>query len=489
MLFQPGDSQPHQLIQVVQPQPDTKKLITFNRILVGLVVVFAVLFFISIFFLVKKTPKSTTKQQTAIQGIIDLNGVVPSGSTVTLSARPVGATEPFQPFLTGLAAADMATWRYTQAAPNQSYEIQASVIHDGAIISQSAPITMTAPATKETITLNVESTSQVATPSAQLSTALISGTIQIEGYVPSGATVTLQGRQKGTPFTTIIDSVPAQNGQLVSFAAAQAGTLYEIQGTLFDSTHAPIGISQLLTVAAPAKNEVLTINSTAQAPAVTTAPQTSPQPTFIQNAEISGSIILNGAAPTNTRITIFERLNGTSSYQVAMDNISAIDQTRWKWDGGTVGKIYDFVAVLKQHQTDGTDKDLSSSNTVTVAAPATSQSFVINSGFILPAPNGSISISCSDYNETNDTWTAHISVASVTGAQSYWYQIGTTNGGIELAAFTQNAMSGSTQTFTKTFEDGTTYYARYAYAQVPNLLGYSTAFSPFSPTTQLQCNH
>ena len=146
-----------------------------------------------------------------------------------------------------------------------------------------------------------------------------------------------------------------------------------------------------------------------------------------------------------------------------------------------------MLAILKQHQNNGTDQDISDSNTITVAAPANNETFTINSGFSLPAAGGSIGFSCGSYNSGNQTWSGNIAFQTVNNAQSYWFQVGSTNGGDDLTNQTANASNTTSQIQNLTFNNGVTYYARYAYANVPNVPAYSSQFSPFSQTASYRC--
>jgi hypothetical protein len=328
----------------------------------------------------------------------------------------------------------------------------------------------------------------------------------LDGYIPNGATLTLQRKKQGSPYYAIVDqNIAAKDGQEIVFTDVAAGQTYEVKALLYTANQRLIGTSEVLVVSAPAANEELRLNSTATPPATPTptlAPKTTPvqsltvvptatntpTPTPTPQIALSGTISFQGQAPLNSRIVVLERKSGAQSYQVAVDNISPQDGMSWKWTGATTGQLYDLIGVLKQKQSDGTDKDISSSNTLTVAAPASNEQIAINSGFVLPAPSSTVSIACNTYASSSQTWNAAISFATVTGALSYWYEIGTTDGGIELANFTQNATNNTSQSFTYQLKNGVTYYARYAYSPFSNMNANDPSFSAFSSTTQIKCS-
>lgn len=425
----------------------------------------------------------TKNTQSDITGTFDINGVVPNGATIAVSqklAHTKGA--PYQEIISGVSPQDKAGWNFADAESGKSYEIQGVMTLNGQKLYESDPILITAPATDEVLVFNIESQNPKGT-------AVISGSLDLNGYIPDGSTVTLQGKTQNDPvFIAYAQNIPAKDLQPVSYNDAISGLGYTVQAVLYDGSSVQIGISPELQAVAPAGNEIFKINSSAQppvTPAPTTAPNT-PSPTPA-STNISGTINFNGAAQQNMRIVVFQRVTGTSSFQVAVDNIQPVNGASWSWASAQAGTSYDMLAILKQHQNNGTDQDVSDSNTITVAAPAGNEVFTINSGFSLPAAGGNINFSCGSYNSGNQTWSGNIVFQSVNNARSYWFQVGSTNGGDDLTNQTANASNTTSQIQNLTFNNGVTYYARYAYANVPNVPAYSSQFSPFSQTASYRC--
>lgn len=428
-----------------------------------------------------------------ISGKFDINGVIPDGSTITLTERELSAPKA-KVFASGVPVADEEEWSFNNATKNKTYEIQAQVVVNGAVVTTSSPVEITAPASDETLTLNIQSDEK--------KTAVISGSIVVNGYIPKGSTITIKGRKLGVnEFTTVASNLNGQARQFMSYTTAVAGTTYEVEGVLVSPSGQEIGASSLLSVTAPAIDETLTINSSAQSPTIVantptsvpttaSAPSSTPVPAA-PSAVVSGGINFNGAAPSNSRIVVFQKpLNG-SSYQVAVDNISPIDGTAWQWNGAQASTWYTMIAILKQRNANGTDTDIATSAPVTIAAPATNVIFTINSGVSLQGPGGPITVTCQTYNggPNQNNWNVTVNFGTVSGAQSYWLQIGSTNGGNNLTNTTQNVQAGSNQTIGVTFNNNTTYYARYAYANIPNAGVSNSQYSAFSSTTPLQCSH
>jgi len=447
---------------------------------------------------VKTSDQNLNIEAGQISGTLNINGIIPPGATLTLAQKTIGSNIEPVAFVSGLTPHDGDSWNFNDAKPGESYEILAKLMMGNQEVASSSPISVSAPSTTVELVLNVASEDN------SFETAVISGNIIVNGYIPNGSTISIKGRSLGEEtFESIAQNLPGQPRQFMTYTTARGGVTYEIVGTLYGSNGSSIiGTSPTLTVTAPAVNETLIINSTAQPPAtptpiptstpnplssgirVTITPTRVPTPT-VAPAVISGSISFNGVAPPNSRIVILQKLYNAPSYKVAVDNITPINGATWQW-GNPVGSTwYDIIAVLKQRQSDGSDLDITTATMQSVAAPATSVQFTLNSGFSLSAPGGSISVDCGNLSGT--TWYAEINFDSVSGAKSYWYQIGTSSGGIQVANSSQNASGTSNLVVSVQLANATTYYARYAYGNIANLSAGSSQFSPFSSVQPLQC--
>jgi len=448
-------------------------------LLVGIVVI---LIAVLGFFFYRTLHQDANQPPAGVSGTLNVNGSVPNGATITLSQREANTNQGFAEFANNISATDTGDWTFPEAISGKNYEIKGALVVNGKTVTTADPIFVSAPATGESLTFEVANASGT-------KNSVISGSVDLNGYVPQGATITIQGKGVDeTTYTTIVSSLAAKDGQTVTYSTAIAGHVYDVQGTLYDVNGQTIGTSTPLQVTAPAKGEMLTINSTAQPPVTPTPAANTPTPAPAQVA-ISGTINFNGASQPNTRIVIFQRVTGSgNNFQVAQDNISPQNGVTWQWNGGTSGTMYDLFAAYKLRNSNGTDTDLSDSSIITVAAPASNEVFTINTGYSVPQNNGQISSSCGNFNSGNNTWTATVNFGAIPSAQSYWMQIGTSNGGNQLTNFTANANNQPQLTYTYTVQNNTTYYARYAYAFTPNLQANSNDFSPFSNTTSFNCN-
>lgn len=458
--------------------------------LIAFISLLVLLFLTGIAYLFLKKPAILNQSQGAavISGSFDVNGVVPPGSTITITEKIANSSDAPAAFSEGVAPVDGGQWYFANTTKGQTYEIQASLIQNGIPIAQSSPLFVTSPADDEVLTLNIESEQPTGN-------AIISGTIAVNGYIPSGATISVFGRKLGNQqFTTIASNLAGQPQQFLSYSSAVAGQTYEVQAELLDDEGNNIGTSSTLVVTAPALNETITINSSSVMPATPTptpAPtsaQPTPTPTTPpQPAAISGSINFNGIAPSNSRIVILQKIYNTSNYQVAVDNITPTNAVTWSWQGPQAATWYDLVAVLKQRQSNGTDQDLATSAMQSVAAPASNIIFTLNSGISISAPGGPVTVNCN--NESGSTWNGQIMFPSVAGAGAYWYQIGSTNGGSDQGNQTQNANGSQAMSIGLQMNNGQSYYARYAYSNLSNQGVGSNQYSPFSNTFQLQCGN
>lgn len=432
----------------------------------------------------------TSVYQSVVSGNFNINGVIPAGASITLTKKEYGSKSAAAIFASNLPVVDGSPWSFIKAASGKNYEIQAQVIVNGAIITTSAPLVITAPADNETLTINIEGKNQTGN-------TVISGNVEVNGFIPAGSSISVQGRQLGAQtFTTVAQGLPGKTRQFMSYTTAVPGTTYEVQSILKNAAGQTIGTSSILTLTAPALDETLVINSGA-APVPTlpaggtpsTPPASEPTATAQPPAgstTIAGSINLNGATPPNARIVVFYAPLNSTNNQVAVNNVSPTNGATWSWTSAQNATWYTLFAVLKQHNSNGTDTDIATSAPVTVAAPAANITFTLNSGFSLSAPGGPITVNCQTYNSgpNQNNWNVQITLGTVPSAQSYWIQLGNNSGGNNIL----NTASQS-NTFNAIFNNSTTYYAQYAYSNVAVAPLGSSEYSPFTSGTPLQCSH
>lgn len=406
------------------------------------------------------------QKKVAIAGTFNLNGPIPDNATLSLNQRVSGRGD-FQAIATNLTATDNSSWSWGSAKPNTNYDLQAVLVLNDQTIAVSRILTVTAPSTGGVITLNYN-LPQPANP--QLSNSTISGNFDLNGFIPPGATIIVKQKSPSqTEYQQIASNIPAVDGAPWSWNQAQSGVGYHLKATMIDAAGNKVGESQDLEVTAPANNEILRVNSTAQ-------------PFQPVTGAISGTITLNGSAPQGGTFVILQRIAGVGNFQVAIDGITPTTGATWSWSSASSGVQYELMAILK----DGNGNDVADSQSIIVSAPASGESFTLNSSLSLPSPQGQVTVNCGSKNQSANNWPATISYPSVTGAQSYWLQLGSTNGGNDIDNVIISPQNSTNQNINATLNDSITYYARYAYSYSPNA-NYSSPFSSFSGTFNLVC--
>lgn len=202
------------------------------------------------------------------------------------------------------------------------------------------------------------------------------------------------------------------------------------------------------------------------------------------SSTISGTISFTGTAPTGTSIVIVARPNGSAeAYKTIASGIAASTNSPWSWGSAKTGTAYDMIALLKG-SSGGVDTDYAASQTYIVTAPALNQIFSVNAAAPPSAPSGTITTTCTTHN-TNNTWAATVNFPTVSGAEWYILQIGTTSGGTDVLNKTQGVASGNYQTAAATLTDSVLYYAQYAVASASYPTNYQ--YSAFSTPMTIKC--
>lgn len=210
--------------------------------------------------------------------------------------------------------------------------------------------------------------------------AVISGSIGFNGTAPAGATISIGQRphnQADAQFSMVVQNLNVQDGVTWNWNGAENHKNYDIQAFLVENGKT-VASSEILSVTAPAENEVLHLNSDA-GPAPTPNPQTGQ----VQPATISGTFDLNGYYTTNTTITILYRAQGqTGDFQVAASGVAAKDRGAWSWGGAVADTTYE----MKARFISSTGVNIGESRRIIVTAPASGEEFEINSTAKPPAP-------------------------------------------------------------------------------------------------------
>lgn len=430
----------------------------------------------------------------AISGQIDLNGNAPSGSTISILSRKVGASQ-FDAVVMGITSSNGATWEWKGAKAGSYYQLQASIESSGVQIAQSEIITVASPASEEILTINLPST-----PTRD--SASISGTADINGPIPSDSSLTILYRKQGdSSFSTAVGGVSISDGAEWSWSNAISGVKYELKGYIVVNNTNFAESKKVITATAPATDEVLSFNlpqsvspalpSTVTTPtaSVTSAAPNSPTVTPTASASqqgISGKINLNGNVPSGATITISTRVSGQTGFNNVIGGLTAQNGTQWNWTAAASGVSYDVQANLING-----NNTIATSVTLTITAPAGNEVLTLNYGSgNLPVPPLSPGVYCLNQGGSNNQWNANISYHSVNGAAVYWVQIYDTNNNSIYSSQIppNNQQLPTTYNFNTNnlFNTGATYYVQYAYSTCATCTN-TYSYSPFTPATQFSC--
>lgn len=220
---------------------------------------------------------------------------------------------------------------------------------------------------------------------------IIAGSIDLNGFIPDKATIEIGERERGTDkFTIVASSIPAADGATWYWTESEKNKNYQLQAYLKkdDKTIASSGI---ITVTAPADEEVLTINSKLNVPIPTAAPtpeveiEATPSANQPRRAMLSGIVDLNGHVPAGSVLEIIQRRVGESVFSEAITLTDPVDGIYWAWKGAQVGAEYETQALLKNQAT-----VIGESHVLKVTAPALNEILVINSIAQPPVPVTSV---------------------------------------------------------------------------------------------------
>lgn len=407
-------------------------------------------------------PISPTVQKEIISGTFDLNGYIPEGSFLGFEVKGPNDTG-YQIVGSGLRPADGLTWQWGQAEKNTTYEIRGFIVNNQSRIAVSDMISVVAPAYNEVI--------RIVSPLSDNKPAktTISGTIDLNGYVPTGSVIILKQRKKGDENFSSFAEVKAYDQAGWSFTEAESGSQYDLQAYL-SANGTNIGQSVILSISAPANNEVLVINSNATSLPV--------------NVSISGKIGINGSAPSGSTISVGQRISGTNQFNNVLSGIATSDGIAWSWNSAQQGSSYDLQAYLVNN-----GNTIAQSSILTVSAPAQNEVLNISVSSQPPQPPAdAINVWCLTKGN-NGRWQVKISYNNnqrIKNATTYRITLYAANSGNNLVSTDVSPANPSdTQTLTTDYVvvEGVSHFAQFAYTTCSSC----SNFSAFSPSYQFNC--
>lgn len=426
-----------------------------------------------------------TAQPSAILGEVDFNGVSPSDASdpalgkIVIKYRPHNTDQDYVEADVDVPFKDQAQWVWEGGKAGQSYDIVGEVYYKDMLIKRSQRAVATAPATDVILIFNVTTedipdslrpgdgsgnVTGTPAPTPTPERVTISGVYTIHGFVPAGSTIRVYGRVTGTEkFEEVFRDVPAVNGTVIAYDNAIAGQTYDVQAELYTSNGTFIGESPYITVTAPAQNESVVIQSTAQPPS--------------QKATVAGTIQIHGSVKQGSTVLLLQRKSGQSEYS-AIARYPANRSIDFKWTEAVAGTVYDITAALQVNE-----QNSATANVVTATAPAGNLTLNIDTNFNLPAPNQTPSVSCGDRDATNH-FNARVSVPAMENGKRYYMEIGTSAGSNNVF---RGVLDNSMAT-TIYIQADSPHFARYAYTACSDCDYSDTSnWSGWSPTLGFKC--
>ncbi len=418
------------------------------------------------FILILALFKIFAPNKSAISGSIQYNGIKPddpSKGKVVVQEREIGQSD-YQTAIDNVSLKDGASWSWGGAQEGKTYQMKAYIEYQGKRIADSSTVTVTAPAINQILVFNVTADDLPASVT-QNTNVTISGTLDLNGFILDGSTVSILEKEKGADNSTyvVLGSGPAVDGRKLSWNAAKAGTYYTFKGQLYNPSGVLIGESEELTTVAPASNQTLKIESTETAPD--------------QIVSVSGVVMLNGPTQPNSTILLLQRKPGERNY-TAFDRIAAVNNSNWSWDKAESGQAYEISASLQVNE-----KDTSVGNVLNVTAPASDEVITINTNFSLTPPTQAPSASCG--NQQEGRWNVAITFPGVTNAAQYYLRAGTSQGSSDLLG-ERTAATGGNVTRNILVNDDRSNFAAYAYS-FDSTCNQQQCFSGESPTLEFKC--
>jgi hypothetical protein len=440
----------------------TKKLL----LIVGLVV--------GGFFLLKDginlSPKTKDAEtRSTVSGTIDFNGLKPEkkdedSGKIVIAEREHG-TEGFKESGIELSLTDGADWTWDGAVSGTTYDIRANLYLSDDLIKSSNIVTTTAPSNGSVLSLHII-LADIPDYILEKFEAYISGEVDLNGYIPSGSSISVQ--QKGEEekeFSDVVSNLAAADGVSWNWEKARRGSKYEIRAVLY-SNGTEIGISQVVSVAAPASGEKLRIHSSAKAP--------------VEKATISGQVILNGPVQDGSAISMLQRVQGEGDFK-EFQNLPAVSKTPFRWGDAISGKTYEIIAVYQVF-----DKEESRSHMLKVPAPAHDEQVTIDTKLSLKPPSSEPQVECGSRDSTGK-YNAKLTFPKIDSAQAYLLEIGGKVGDTDVMNQTVGNEDGA-RVQTVYIDNNKDYYARYAYSFcVECSLKDIQNWSDYSPTLGFKC--
>lgn len=232
-----------------------------------------------------ETPPAPQPQPASISGVVYINGYIPQGATFDILGRVYGSSEDYSVVVKDLSATVKRTMTYANAVSGEKYEVIGKLYDGkGSLIGTSNNIAISAPSDNAELTINSSAAPPVgaitvlqnntgspasSAPAASIlptGSSAISGTINFNGSAPSGSSIVILAAPQGTTnsYQVVVNGIAPANGSTWTWNGAAAGTTYNMLAVLKgqqNNQNTDYADSQTYTVAAPAQNQLFTLNT------------------------------------------------------------------------------------------------------------------------------------------------------------------------------------------------------------------------------------
>lgn len=457
-------------------------------IILGLALVIILL---SVAVLLFTRPKTKPSQ---ISGTFNYTALKPDPEDrgeVQVKYRKYGTADPF-------AIATIATslyaksWTWDAAVAGQPYELSADLVVDGKLVTSSESLIVTAPAYNQILNLRV-TWHDLPESVVREQTTSIQGAVSINGYIPNDAQLLVQAKTDANAYQTVVTFPNPKTQNSWNWEKTIPLKDYVMRAVLMEQNN-QIGETQTMTAAGGDSAIDFTINSTAFLPVPTpaksqqtpAAPKPSvrtatPTPTPLPaQGTISGTVMINGPEKENTSLLMLWRNPGDKEYKVItrINNPSHNGQA-WSWTGQKVGNKFDITAVLQVNQ-----QNAASSQSQIITAPAQHVNFTLNTGVMIPTPDGKVTVTaCNSLG--NNQYNAVLSFPRQSNAGNYWIQVGRSAAGSDVYN-SKMPETGANPQITVQIDGNRSYYSQYAYSLCSHCSD-DQNFSNFSQSTAFSC--
>lgn len=363
-------------------------------------------------------------------------------------------------------------WSLDGVPTDITYDARAVlVVGTDDVITKSNTITVTAPAQHEVFEFNV-TYDMLPDYALQTNPVSLGGYVIVNGFIPSGSTLSIFTRQKdkNENFDEVVKRTQV-TGQKTDWNWSEAlpGRTYEIKAEVYNSTGTVYASSFVGEKAAPSDNAYFILDSRAE------------DPNSTQNKTISGTVKVNGNFSSSSKVHIKAKVSGGSEYKTIATVNPSNSNVNWQWSEAVSGTKYDIKPFIVEQ-----GKDDIKGDSISVTAPASSVKLVVDTKNNPKAPEHKPELeSCK--NIEGNKFQANLKFKNIDGADKYWLIVGKSSGDMDVSNSIVNNSGSTDPTLVVNINRDQNYYTSYAYTKCEDCDGKSE-YSDFSDSLKFSCN-